>query len=274
MREGQKGLLKILHAGALRKPMKEIVHLFREQYPGVEVRLDYSGSRACAQAVLAGQDADVIALADPHVFEDLLVPGHVDVFFVFATDQMVLAYDEFSFYSSKINQDNWPDILLRDQVNFARSDHNLDPCGYRTLMVWRLAEKYYNKHDLFNRLNEKCGPGHIYHKSIDLCDALLEGRADYAFIYSSEAQQFNFEHIKLPGKINLSSPVHAGYYAGAEVAVTNNNGSVSLVRGSPIEFAVAIPKNSANKDLAREFLNILTSVKGEQVLEECGLIPC
>ena len=274
MMEGAKGLLKILHAGALRKPMKECVHLFWQQYPGVEVRLDYAGSRACAQAVLEGQDADLIALADPHVFEDLLVPEHVDVFFVFATDQLVLAYDEFSFYSSKINKDNWADILLQNHVHFARSDHNLDPCGYRTLMVWQLAEKYYNKRELFNRLNEKCGAGQIYAKSIDLCDALLEGRVDYAFIYSSEAGQFNFEHIKLPGKINLSNPVHADYYAQAAVTVTNKNGSVSLVKGSPIEFAVAIPKSSANKDLARVFLNILTSVKGEHILEECGFIPC
>lgn len=266
--------LKILHAGALRKPMKECVHLFWERCPGVGVKLDYAGSRACAQAFLAGKNADIIALADPHVFDDLLVPEHVDVFFVFATDQMVLAYDEFSYHSSNINHENWVDVLLQDDVSFARSDHNLDPCGYRALMVWQLAEKYYDKKDLFENLNQRCMPEQIYTKSIDLCEALYEGRVDYAFIYSSEAEQFNFKHIKLPGRINLSNPVYAEYYAQATVTVINSHGGVSLVRGAPIEFAVAIPKKSTNKKQAELFLKMLTSVEGEKILEGCGFIAC
>ena len=274
MNQDHRQVLKILHAGALRKPMKECVHLFWEQWPDVEVRLDYAGSRACAQAFLDGKDADVIALADPHVFDDFLVPEHVDVFFVFATDQMVLAYDEFSYHSSKINHENWMDVLLQDDVSFARSDHNLDPCGYRTLMVWQLAERYYTKEGLFEKLNHRCKPGQIFAKSIDLCEALLEGRIDYAFIYSSEAEQFKFKHIKLPGRINLSNPVYAEYYAQVAVTVTNSNGGTSLVRGAPIEFAVAIPKKSTNKELADLFLQILTSVAGEKILEGCGFIAC
>jgi molybdate/tungstate transport system substrate-binding protein len=266
--------LKILHAGALRKPMRECVHLFWQEYRDVEVTLDYAGSRACAHAVLEGQDVDVIALADPHVFEDLLVPRHVDVFFVFATDQMVLAYDEFSTYSGNVNADNWMEILLKDGVSFARSDHNFDPCGYRTLMVWQLSEKHYDKPDLFNNFNDKCTGDRIYPKSIDLCEALLEGRVDYAFIYSSEAEQFGFKYIKLPNRINLSSPAYADYYAGITVTATDKIGKVSLIKGSPIEFAVGIPKSSSNKELAHTFVKILTSVEGEKILEDCGLIPC
>ncbi|MCL4441212.1 MAG: extracellular solute-binding protein, partial [Firmicutes bacterium] len=186
---GSKEDLKILHAGALRKPMKECVHLLWKEYPGLDVSLDYAGSRTCARAILEGQNFDIVALADPHVFEDLLVPDHVDVFFVFATDQIVLAYDEFSQYSDSINKDNWMEVLQKDGVTFARSDHNLDPCGYRTLMVWQLAEKFYNKPGLFECLNSKCLPEFIYSKSIDLGGALLEGKVDYAFEYLSVTKQ-------------------------------------------------------------------------------------
>lgn len=266
--------LKILHAGALRKPMKECVRLFRKECPDVEVSLDYAGSRACAQAVLNGRDVDVIALADPYVFEDLLVPGHVDVFFVFATDQMVLGYDEFSRYSGEITGNNWPDVLLREGVLFARSDHNLDPCGYRTLMVWQLAEKYYGRPGLFNLLNNRCRPEMIYPKSIDLTGSLLEGKVDYIFIYSSVAKQFGFLYVRFPDLVNLSSPAFAEDYAQVSVEVTGKDGGVSLVRGAPVEFAVAVPKNSANKDLAGLFIKILTSREGEKILESCGLIPC
>ena len=266
--------LKILHAGALRKPMKECVQMFWKRFPDVEVLLDYSGSRACARSVLEGKNADVIALADPHVFEDMLVPRYVDVFFVFATDQMVLAFDDFSRKSRSIDNENWMEVLLEQDVSFARSDHNHDPCGYRTLMLWQLAEKYYEHNDLFNNLNSKCETNWIYPKSIDLCEALLEGRVDYAFIYSSEAEQFGFKYLKLPNKINLSSPAHADYYAQVTVTLTDSNGRVSLVKGAPIEFAVAIPRTSTNKVLANEFIRILTSSDGEKVLESCGLIPC
>ncbi len=266
--------LKILHAGALRKPIKDCVHQFWKDCPDVEVTLDYAGSRACAHAVLEGREVDVIALADPHVFEDLLVPGHVDVFFVFATDQMVLGYDEFSQYNSEITRHNWPDILLREGVLFGRSDHNLDPCGYRTLMVWQLAEKYYNRPGLFNLLNGRCGPDLIHPKSIDLAGSLLEGRVDYVFIYSSVAEQLNFRYVRLPDQINLSNPAYADEYAKVSVTVTGKGGGVSLVRGAPVEFAVAVPKNSANKELANLFVKTLTSREGEKILESCGLVPC
>jgi molybdate/tungstate transport system substrate-binding protein len=270
-----KETLKILHAGALRKPMKECVHLFWNDYPGVEVALDYAGSRACASAILEGKDVDVVALADPHVFEDMLVPEHVDVFFVFATDEMVLAYDEFSLYSSDINKNNWMEILLKDRVSFSRSDHNLDPCGYRTLMVWQLAETFYNKPGLFASLNRKCSQEYIYPKSIDLGGALLEGKVDYIFQYLSVTRQLGFQHVGLPDKVNLSNPAHADYYSRVTITVAGKEGrGISLVRGAPIEFAVAIPKNSPQKELANHFVKLLTSPVGEKILEDCGLIPC
>lgn len=272
--DNNKEVLKILHAGALRKPMKECVHLFWGDYPHVEVALDYAGSRACAHAILEGRDVDVVALADPHVFEDMLVPEQVDIFFVFATDQMVLAYDEFSQHSSTISKDNWMDVLLEGQASFARSDHNLDPCGYRTLMVWQLAEKLYNKPGLFETLNQKCGQEYIYPKSIDLGGALLEGKVDYIFEYLSVTKQLGFKYIGFPEKINLSNPTYADYYSQVTVTVTGKGGGVSLVRGAPIEFAVAIPKKSSKKEMANHFVKILTSPEGERILEDCGLISC
>jgi molybdate/tungstate transport system substrate-binding protein len=55
-----------------------------------------------------------------------------------------------------------------------------------------------------------------------------------------------------------------GNYPGLETKIT----------GAPIEFAVAIPKNSNQKELAQEFIDILTGPRGEEILEQNGLIPC
>lgn len=266
--------LKILHAGALRRPMKEIAHILMKNRSGLKIELDYAGSRACAYSILEGKAVDIIALADPHTFEDLLVPDHVEIFFVFATDQIVIAYDEFSKHSAKIDGENWAGILTATDAALGRSDENLDPCGYRTLMVWQLAEKHYGRPGLYKSLYEKCAQEFIYPKSIDLAGALLEGRLDYAFEYMSVVKQFGFNFVELPSQINLSNPIYANEYQAAAVEVSNNKEVSSIIKGAPIEFAIAIPKRTEHIELAKSFVEILTSPQGENILEQCGLIPC
>lgn len=265
---------KVLHAGALRKPMKECIHVLREKYPDLEVELEYAGSRACARAVAEGKIVDVIALADYKLFNEILIPRFVDTSFVFATDQMVLAFDEFSVDSDKINEENWMDVLLgSDKLKYGRSDHHLDPCGYRTLILWQLAEKFYNRPGLYKLLEDNWS--NVYPKSFDLAVALLQGKIDYGFAYLSVTRQMNLRYIQFPPEINLSDPRLADYYAQAKVIVEGSYpGLDTEIVGAPIELAVAIPKNSNQKKLAQEFIDILTGPRGEEILEQNGLIPC
>lgn len=268
---------KIIHAGALRKPMKECIHLLKEKYPDLKVELEYAGSRTCARAVAEGKIVDVIALADYKVFNQILIPRFVDTSFVFATDQMVLAFDEFSVDSDKINEHNWMDILLEgDWLKYGRSDHRQDPCGYRTLMLWQLAEKYYDRPGLYAALEEKWSD--MFPKSIDLAAALIQGKVDYGFMYRSVARQMGLNYIRFPREINLSDPRLADYYAQAEVNIEDCYPAMDTmdakICGAPIEFAVAIPRNSNLKDIAREFVELLTGPEGEKILEQNGLIPC
>lgn len=266
--------LKILHAGALRKPIKELIHILWQKYPELKVELDYAGSRACANAVAQGKVVDVIALADYKVFNEILIPKFVDTSFVFATDQMVLAFDEFSHGNQDISQENWMDVLLGEgNIKYARSDHRLDPCGYRTLMLWQLAEKNYDRPGLYDLLENNWS--NLYPKSIDIAIALLHGKIDYGFEYLSVAKQMNMEYIQFPPEINLSDPRLADYYAQAKVTVEGNYPGLEMeIVGAPIEFSVAIPKNSNQKELAQEFIDILTGPLGEAILDQNGLIPC
>ena len=266
--------LKILHAGALRKPIKDCIHILWEKYPDLKIELDYAGSRACASAVAEGKIVDVIALADYQVFNDILIPRFVDTSFVFATDQIVLAFDEFSTDSNQINEQNWMDVLLGNAtIKYARSDHRLDPCGYRTLMLWQLAEHYYARPGLYQALEN--GWSNLYPKSLDLAVSLMEGKIDFGFEYLSVAKQMDLPFIQFPPEINLSDPRHADYYARAKVIIEGSYpGLESEICGAPIEFAVSIPKNSNQKELALEFIEILTGPRGEEILEANGLIPC
>jgi molybdate/tungstate transport system substrate-binding protein len=267
--------MHILHAGALRGPLKECARVFQQIHPGVIVGLEAAGSRECARRLHQGEQADVVALADPAVFAELLEPEIVSRYFVFATDRIVIAFDEYSRGQNGINRRNWMDVLLTEQVTYARSDEHLDPCGYRTLMVWQLAEDFYNRPGLYDRLRSGCPADKIAPKSIDLIELVAQGRVDYAFVYSSVAVQFGLKHLILPREIDLSSPAFADDYKSATVSVEGRRpGETVTLRGAPIEFAIGIHRQTGHPALAQSFLDFLHGRAGQAILESHGLIPC
>lgn len=257
-------------------PFKECLRYFMKMHRNLNVELETAGSRECARRVIEGADADLIGLADPAVFAELLVPEFVDEYFVIATDQIVITYDDFSRRSREITSENWLDVLLADGVSFARADHRNVPCGYRTLMVWQLAEKLYHRPGIYQRLSEKSVPEEDYQSVTELTAAILEGRVDYAFQYLSVARQFGLNYLKLPSRINLSNPVHADLYSEATVVIWEKRYSPKpiILKGAPIEFAVAAAKESQNKAMAEAFIDFVTGPEGGRILEDCGLIPC
>lgn len=272
---GDKKSLKIIHAGALQRVVENCLELIIKQNPGLKVKIIGAGSREGAKRLLSGENYDIIALADQALFAELLVPDLVENYFVFATDQLVIGYDRSSRESKDITQDNWVEKLLNPQVIFARSDHHLDPCGYRTLMVWQLAETFYDRPGLYGAMEAACMPYSIHPKSLDLARALFTGKVDYAFLYSSEAKQLGLPYIVLPSKINLSNPAYANFYDQAAVTVESKiPGKNVIIHGKPIEFAIGISRDSQNPELAQSFVDFLTGPEGSSILEECGLIPC
>ncbi|MHB8077144.1 substrate-binding domain-containing protein [Desulfosporosinus fructosivorans] len=166
-------------------------------------------------------------------------------------------------------------MLLKPQVRFARSDHHIAPCGYRALMVWQLAETYYDRHGLCSTMEAACIPYTIYPKSVDLASALFKGTIDYAFLYSSDAKLLGLPYITLPSRINLSNPAYANYYDQAAVTVESKiPGKNIIIHGKPIEFAIGLSKDSQYLELAQSFVDLLTGPEGSSILEDCGLIPC
>jgi len=270
----QKGL-RIIYAGALQQVMEKCLEHFSLQNSGLKFEMKGVGSREGAERLLSGEKYDIIALADQALFAELLVPELVGKYFVFAADQIVIAYNHSSRGSQEITQENWVDILLKPQVSFARSDHHLVPRGYRTLMVWQLAEKFYDRPGLNSTMQAACMPYSTYPKSLDLSSALFKGNVDYAFLYSSEAKQLGLPYIVLPSKINLSNPAYANFYDQASVKVESKiPGKSVIIHGNPIEFAVGLAKDSQHPELAQSFVDLLTGSEGSSILEECGLISC
>ena len=193
--------LVIYIAGSLTVPFKEAEKLYEDENPNIDVVLVISGSRDLARRISElGEYADIYASADYSLIEDMLYPEYADWYLVFARNELVLAYTDKSKYADEINSTNWFEILNRSDVKWGHSDPDLDPCGYRALIVLKLAELYYNVTGIYESLkkNEVIRP-----KSVDLIALLESGELDYAFEYRSVAVQHNLSFVELPPQINL-----------------------------------------------------------------------
>ena len=136
------GVVTIFHAGSLSVPLEAIEKAFEEAHPGVDIQREGAGSQACARKITdLGKPCDIMASADYKVIDKLLIPDFADWNVRFATNQLVLCYTDSSTDADVVNADNWQEILQKEGIVWGHSDPNLDPCGYRSLMVLQLAEK-------------------------------------------------------------------------------------------------------------------------------------
>jgi len=269
------GKVIIFHAGSLTVPVKKLAEAFQAQHPGVSFETEAAGSRTTARKVSElGRQADLVMAADYTVIDNLLIPDFASWNIRFARNEMVIAYTDRSKYAQEINADNWYEIITREGVVYGHSNPNADPCGYRTLMVWQLAEKHYNVPGLYQQLDEHCPPENVRPKETDLIALLQSGDMDYAFEYRSIAVQHGLKFVELPDEINLSRVEYADFYKQAQVEVSGKEpGTTIILAGKPIVYGLTIPKNAPHPDLAVEFVKFLLGPEGRAILEAQGQPP-
>ncbi len=270
-----KDTLTIFHAGSLSVPFADLERVFEQSYPDVEVERESAGSRSTIRKVTElGKQADVIASADYAAIEQLMFPEYADWHISFARNQMVLTYTDSSRYADEINKDNWYEVLTRDEVETGRADPNADPCGYRTLLVWQLAEAYYEITGLYADLEAHSPPGNIRPKEVDLIALLQSGDLDYAWEYRSIAEQHGLQFLELPPEIDLSDIAYRDFYATASVEIDGTEpGTTQTQIGEPIIYAVTIPKNALHPELALEWVKLLLGSEGQAVMADNGQLP-
>lgn len=272
------GELVVYHAGSLTVPFSNIEKAFEAKYPKVDVIRTPGGSRAIARKITEFEDAvDVIASADYNVIDTLLIPDYADWNALFAENSMVIMYSKDSKYADEFSADNWYEILTRDGVEFGHSEPNADPCGYRSVLVFQMAENYYKIEGLNEKILAARNEKNIRPKSVELISMLETGALDYAFEYESVAMQHkamndDLKYIKLPVEINLSSIDQKENYAKASIELSGATPSETITRkGEPIVYSLTIPKTCRNQDLAEAFINFLFDKDaGMKILSESG----
>ncbi len=277
------GIEKIIvfHAGSLSVPFSQIEKKFESKYPQYDIVREAAGSLACVRKITdLHKKADVIASADYKIIDNILIPKYATFNALFATNEMVIAFTPHSKYSKVINSNNWTDILLKPEVKIGHSNPNLDPCGYRAILVIKLAEIFYNKPNFYKQL---LGYGNYYTngeenrkkiiirpKETDLLGLLEAGMFDYLFIYKSVAKQHGLKYINLPPEINLGRKEYANFYKRASFKVAVKPGIFVEKKGEPMIYSMTVLKNASNKKGADLFVKFILSSEGQNVLKQNG----
>ncbi len=316
----QKERLTIYHAGSLAVPFSQLKAEFESTHSNVEVLCESGGSATMINKAITVAEAgetppDIIASADYKLIPDRLYgDGYADWYIAFARNKMVLCYRDNAPASDEIlnGTRTWYDVLRNAPVKYGHSKPDDDPCGYRTLMVIQLTQKYYydeaaelglvpdgdadglydalipgsdHERGRIGGINETRRPSGsvevVKSKSVELIASLQSGDLDYAFEYRSVAVQHGLNFIELGDVINLcqqgeisgTNITYEEFYQEASVQVMKEPGPPPTYKtesGEPIVYGITILKNAENKDLAVEFVELLLSGEGHNVMELNG----
>lgn len=266
------GKIIIFHAGSLSIPMKQMAESFNKEYPNVEILREAGGSRTCARKITdLKKPCDIMASADYSVIDTLLIPDYASWDIHFATNEMAIMYRPDSKYAKEINGENWYKILRKKGVEYGHSDPNADPCGYRSQLVWQLAEKHYKVPGLYEQLRAHCPPQNVRPKETDLIALLEAGQLDYLFIYKSVCEQHRMPFVTLPEQINLGAPAYADFYKQATIKISGKKpGTFVEKTGAPMIYGITIPNNAPDRDLAIKFLAFVLGPEGRSIMEKNG----
>jgi molybdate/tungstate transport system substrate-binding protein len=300
----QKTKLVVFEAGSLMAPFAQIEKEFEKANPDIDVEIQAHGSIQVIRHVTElGEDVDLVAVADYSLIPMLMYATpmadgrpYANWYIKPATNQLVLAYNQQSQFSNEINDKNWYQIISRQDVKIALADPRMDAVGYRTLMVTKLAESYYNVPNIMrNAIGNHFTPPisdltingistmtvpeflessdkHVYLRGSSMqCIALLEsGDIDYAFEYKSVVEQQNLSYIELPSEINLGDVNFSENYRKVRVKIDFRRfkSVVPDFEGLPIYYGLAIPQNTTQGKEAIRFIQFLLSSDGQRIFNE------
>ncbi len=268
------GPLLVFNAGSLAKPFSDLLKAFKDAHPDVVPAQENSGSLEAARKLTdLGKIPDVIGVADYGVIAKLLIPQHATWYATFARNAMVLIYSDQSNGAKEINSQNWWQVLLRPGIRAGHSDPALDPNGYRALMVFQLAERFYRQPGLAGKLERAFPPRYMRPKEADLTALIQAGELDYSWSYASLARTAGLRYVDLPDEINLGNPKLADQYARASIRVPSEHrsGRDSVeFRGEPIVYALTIPTEAPHPRTAEAFVRFVFSSEGKAIIKQNG----
>lgn len=267
----------VLYAGSLVKIFENDLKPIFENLTNYNLKGEGKGSLQISNLIADGfRRPDVFISADTLPIKNLMNnnPPLADWFVRFASAEFVIAYNEQSLFAPdflkvKEGKTQWYNILDKDGFKFGRSDPNLDPKGYYTIIIGELSNIYYNDSTIKERiLGDDNNRKQIFPEEV-LSSILEIGQVDAIAAYKHEAIAKKLPYITLPNKINLGDPNITNYYNKINYKLKSGQ----TIYGNPIYFSVTIPHTVKNLEGANDFIKFLFSSKGKDILKQVGLNP-
>lgn len=254
-------------AASLAKPLQPLIAAYQRRTNAI-VQLESGASLEHARKLTElHRIPDLLLLADYEVFPQLLVPRFATWYAAFARNRMVIAFTSRSRHAREMNASTWISILTRKDVEVGRTNPDIAPVGYRTLLVMRLAEGYYGRPGLAASLLANAPARNVRGNAAELAALLAAGEMDYIYDYESVAQSHGFQYVRLPPEIDLGEPAFASRYATVSVRVRDTRPNATIERrGEPILYALSMPTNAPHAPAGRRFLAFLFTPDTRAVL--------
>ena len=261
------GSLLVMNAASITLAVRTVLDSFASR-TGAKFELEPGASLEIARRVTElHRNPDVILLADPEVFPQLLMPKYVRWYALFARNRIVLAYTPQSRGADRVNADNWRTIITQPGVEVGRADPNTDPSGYRTLLSMQLAERHYREPGLYTRLLSAAPERNVRPREADQVALLQTHELDYIWTYQNLAENAGLKFVKLPDDVDLGEPADSAVYTRVSTRVLGKKpGDTLTLRGAPILFALTIPTHAEHRAVAERFVAYLLSSEGKRLL--------
>jgi molybdate transport system substrate-binding protein len=236
IRAGERRELVVFAAASLRESFGAIAKTFEREHSRVTVSLALAGSQELRTQIENGAEADVFASADPKHLEPLVAAKLADEPRIFARNEPVIV----------VPRGNPAGVSsLRDLPRANRIVLGIPavPIGAYALQVLDAASRRYGT-DFRARVE-----AHVVSREVNVRQVLAKvalGEADAAIVYRTDAAAAasSVETIAIPPELNVVA-----------------------------QYPIAAVKSSRQPALAREFIELVLSPAGQEILARFGFRP-
>ena len=270
--------LRIAYAGSMGAVMDRALGPRFAEHAHVGYQGIGGGAYGLARLIAAGRlQADLFISITPGPIRVLQRAGLVARAVPIARTQMVIAYSPKSRFAAQLRSaatgaTPWWRVLETPGLRFGRTDPATDPQGQSILFTMQLAQGYYHRADLSQRiLGADRNPAQLFTEA-SLLSRLESGEIDASSGYESAVRSLHLPFIALPPQIDLGDPAYARRYERATIRLVRRGTSETL-HPEPLVFYAAVLKNATNPNAARAFIAYARSQRGQSILHAFGYQP-
>ncbi|MBZ6493801.1 extracellular solute-binding protein [Natrinema longum] len=257
--------VRVLAAGSLAIALEERIGPAFEAESDVHYEGEYHGTNAVLRLVEDGTKyPDVVIGADIELLRDRLYPDHADWDASFAANEVVIAYEPETELGACLETDRpWYECFGdADEGAIAISDPDLDPLGYRALLLFELAER---EHGLDGFRDAMADTVAYVPDETQLLADVESGNRACAVAYSNMAAEREVAVRRLSDAYNFGAPAAADRYAQASYTTADGH----TVEGSPVVYNATVRTDADDPVAGREFVAFL--LENDDLLTESGL---